>query len=91
MRITTENRNDRPTHLVWLDLEMTGLDTSTHRIVEVAVIITGFDLKELATYRTAVYQPEDVLALSNEFSQATHTASGLYDEVRSSSKSEVDV
>lgn len=85
MNIETNVRSSAlPTRLVWLDLEMTGLDTEAHRIVEVAMIITDFSLKELATYEAAIYQPEDVLARSNVFALDAHTRSGLYSKVRSS-------
>jgi oligoribonuclease len=64
---------------------MTGLDTSIHRIVEVAVIITDFAFNELASYEAVIYQPEAVIAISNDFSLRAHTESGLYDQVRQSS------
>lgn len=77
-----------PTRLVWLDMEMTGLDPAQHKIVEVAVIVTDFDFKEFVTYEAVVYQPENILENSNEFSLFAHEKSGLYDAVRKSDKSE---
>lgn len=63
----------------WLDLEMTGLDPQTDRILEAAAIITrvqpGFEA--VAEFETAVFQPQDVLDNMNEWSRKTHGASGL--------------
>ena len=46
---------------VWCDLEMTGLDTSTNVIIEMGLVITGPDLKPIAEWETAVWQPSDAL------------------------------
>jgi len=80
-----------PTKLLWLDLEMTGLDTSQHAIVEVAAIVTDWDFNELATYEAVIAQPEAVLAASNEFALQQHTDSGLYEQVRTSGRPEMEV
>ena len=80
--------NKTPTHLVWVDLEMTGLDTSVHRIVEVAVIITDFEFNELASYEAVISQSDEVLSASNEFSMFAHEKSGLYEAVRKSTITE---
>lgn len=50
-----------PTRLLWMDLEMTGLDPETDRILEVGAIVTDFDLKELATYEALIKQPQAFL------------------------------
>lgn len=47
--------------LFWLDLEMTGFDTSADLIVEVAVVVTDFNLRVLDEYQSGVYQDEAVL------------------------------
>lgn len=47
--------------LLWLDLEMTGLDPAKQRIIETAAIITDFEFKEVAKYSAVIYQPEEVL------------------------------
>ena len=80
-----------PTKLLWLDLEMTGLDTSKHAIVEVAAIVTDWDFNELATYEAVITQPEAVLEASNEFALQQHADSGLYEQVRTSGKVETEV
>jgi len=50
-----------PTKLLWVDLEMTGLDAQNDVILEVAVEITDFDFKTLASYEATVKQPRDVV------------------------------
>lgn len=47
-------RNAKQTHLLWIDLEMTGLDPREDRILEVGAIITNWDFKEVATYEAAI-------------------------------------
>lgn len=51
-------KNDIPKNIVWLDLEMTGLEPSIDIIIEVAVIATHFDLQELDSYESGVKQDE---------------------------------
>lgn len=47
-------RNKKQKHILWIDLEMTGLEPTKDRILEVGLIITDWDLKEIATYEAAV-------------------------------------
>lgn len=47
-------RNKKQDHLLWIDLEMTGLDPKEDRILEVAAIVTDWDFKEIAAYEAAV-------------------------------------
>lgn len=54
-------KNTIPTKLLWVDLEMTGLDPGKDVILEVAVEITDFDFKTLASYEAIVKQPKDVV------------------------------
>lgn len=51
----------KPLRLLWVDMEMTGLEPDNHRILEVAVIITDFQFKELARYQAYVKQPQKEL------------------------------
>lgn len=71
-------------NLVWLDLEMTGLDVDQHAILQAAVVITDRDLKPLAELCCDVWQPEHVLARMGPFVRAMHEKTGLLDRVRSS-------
>ena len=71
--------------LVWMDLEMTGLDHTTDVIVEIATIITVDDLQTLAEGPDlVVHQPDDVLARLDPFVVDMHTRSGLLDEIKAS-------
>jgi len=73
------------THLIWLDLEMTGLDPDKDRIIEIATLVTDTHLKPLAEGPViAVYQPEEILAGMDNWNQRHHGASGLLDRVRAS-------
>lgn len=73
------------THLIWLDLEMTGLDPATDRILEIATLVTDTELEPLAEGPViAVFQPESVLAGMDDWNQRHHARSGLLDRVRAS-------
>jgi len=74
-----------PNRLVWLDLEMTGLDTRRHVIVEIAVIVTDSDLEPLDEGIDIVIGASDAeLAEMDEFVTTMHTRSGLLTEIRTS-------
>jgi oligoribonuclease len=68
--------------LVWIDCEMTGLDLAVDELVEVAVVVTDYDLKPLDDGFTVVINP-DKTALDNmgEFVTNMHRESGLLDEI----------
>ncbi|HUF97467.1 MAG TPA: oligoribonuclease [Ilumatobacter sp.] len=71
--------------LVWMDLEMTGLDHTTEVIVEIATLITDDDLNIVAEGPDLViHQDEDVLARMDPFVVDMHTKSGLLDMIRAS-------
>ncbi|MFB1116737.1 oligoribonuclease [Dickeya dadantii] len=72
-------------NLIWIDLEMTGLDPERDRIIEIATLVTDANLNVLAEGPTlAVHQPDSQLALMDEWNVRTHTASGLVDRVKAS-------
>ena len=78
-------------NLIWIDLEMTGLDTMSDRIIEVATIITNKDLEEIAVGPViAIHQPSTLLEAMDEWNTTQHTKSGLIERVKSSSDSEKD-
>ncbi len=78
-------------NLIWIDLEMTGLDPRTDRILEIACIVTDANLNVLAEGPViAVHQPDSVLESMNEWCIDTHAKTGLTDRVRSSTISEAD-
>ena len=77
--------------LLWLDLEMTGLDPSHDRILEVGAIVTDWNFQEIATYEAIIHQPESILDLMDEWCVTQHRASGLTERVRNSQLSEQEV
>jgi oligoribonuclease len=80
-----------PNALVWIDLEMTGLNTDTDRIIEIATIVTDADLNIVAQGPVlAVYQSDEVLAGMDEWNTRTHKGSGLVERVKASSLTEAD-
>lgn len=81
----------RNENLVWIDLEMTGLEPDVDRIIEIATIITDADLNILAEGPVlAVHQPDSVLAQMDEWCTNTHGASGLTQRVKDSQISEAE-
>lgn len=72
-------------NLIWIDLEMTGLDPETHKIIEIATIVTDGELNILAEGPVlAIHQPESELLKMDEWCTTTHTNSGLVERVRQS-------
>lgn len=81
------NVSDR---LLWLDLEMTGLDPVNDRILEVAAIVTDWDFNELGSYEAVVNQPDSVLDGMDEWCTTQHGASGLTERVKNSRLGETE-
>ncbi|WP_215782340.1 oligoribonuclease [Paludibacterium sp. B53371] len=76
-------------NLIWLDMEMTGLNPDTDRIIELAVVITDSQLNIVAESPVfAVHQPDSVLDGMDDWNKSTHGRSGLIDRVRASTLSE---
>ena len=76
-------------HLVWLDLEMTGLEPSQDRIIEIATLVTDTHLEVLAEGPViAIHQPEVVLAAMDDWNREHHGASGLLQRIRASDRDE---
>lgn len=72
-------------NLIWIDLEMTGLDPERDRIIEIATLVTDAHLNILAEGPVmAVHQPDAQLALMDDWNVRTHTGSGLVDRVKAS-------
>ena len=80
-----------PENLIWIDLEMTGLNPDTDRILEIATLVTGTYLRILATGpELAIHQAESVLEEMDEWNTEHHTQSGLWERVLASTVSEVE-
>ncbi|CAK0753516.1 oligoribonuclease [Gammaproteobacteria bacterium] len=72
-------------HLVWIDLEMTGLDPDRDRIIEIATLITDAHLESIAEGPViAVHQDDAILAVMDEWNTRQHQSSGLTERVRTS-------
>ncbi|MGH8973335.1 MAG: oligoribonuclease [Acidimicrobiia bacterium] len=81
----TATAGDTPGVLIWMDLEMTGLDTERHAIVEIAALATDWELTPLDEgVDLVVHQPDDVLAGMGDVVRQMHARSGLLDEIRAS-------
>jgi len=76
-------------NLIWVDMEMTGLDPEHDVVIEIATIITDSELNTLAEGPViAVHQDDATLAAMDEWNTTHHTHSGLVDRVRASTHSE---
>ncbi len=74
-----------PYNLVWMDLEMTGLEPDTEAIIEIATIITDSHLNIIEEGPAlAVHQDDEILNRMDEWNQKTHSASGLIQKVKDS-------
>ncbi len=70
-------------NLIWIDLEMTGLDTSQDKIIEIATIITNSQLEIIEEGPVfAIFQSEQILSGMDDWNQRQHKGSGLLDRVR---------
>ncbi|WP_043767230.1 oligoribonuclease [Algiphilus aromaticivorans] len=77
--------------LIWIDLEMSGLDTMHDRIIEIATIVTDSDLNIVAEGpELAIHQEEAVLDGMDAWNTRQHNISGLVERVRASMLSEAD-
>jgi oligoribonuclease len=73
-------------NLIWIDLEMTGLDPFTDQIIEIATLVTDVQLRVLAEGPVlAIHQPESILTAMDDWNQKQHGGSGLLTRVRASS------
>ena len=72
-------------NLIWIDLEMTGLDVDYDQIIEVATIVTDAELNILAEGPVfAIHQPESVMTSMDEWNRTQHSQSGLWQRVTES-------
>ncbi len=77
-----EQGNDRANNLIWIDLEMTGLDSSADTIIEIATVVTDKHLNELAEGPVvAIAQAKEIMDQMDEWNTRHHGQSGLTDRV----------
>ena len=78
-------------NLVWVDMEMTGLDPDNDRIIEVAVVVTDMHLNILAEGPVfAIHQSDETLDKMDAWNKGTHGRSGLIERVKASTVTEAD-
>ena len=84
-----QDAKSRKQNLIWIDLEMTGLDPEKQRIIEIATIVTDGELKTLAVGPViAIKQSDELLDAMDEWCTKTHTANGLIERVKASTVTE---
>ena len=89
--INNDTVGDRSTNLIWIDLEMTGLDTNSDAIIEIATIVTDSDLNEIATGpELVIHQPQTMLDGMDAWNTKQHGESGLTQRVLDSEISCMD-
>lgn len=91
MSVENIDKDRLPTKLLWIDLEMTGLDPETDKILEVAAEITDFEFKTLASYEAVIRQSDEMLETMNDWSKDQHAKSGLIDRIKSEGRDENEV
>lgn len=82
--MNARNKYTPPERLVWIDLEMTGLDERRCVILQMAMVITDTNLHEISSYSATVWQPEAVLQEMVPVVKDMHTKNGLLKKVKAS-------
>ncbi|HSX06201.1 MAG TPA: oligoribonuclease [Candidatus Saccharimonadia bacterium] len=85
------DKDARSTKLLWMDLEMTGLDPKQHVITEVGVVVTDWDFKTLNTYEAIILHSEEVLDKASDWVKQQDLSSGLLNQVRQNGRPEKEV
>jgi oligoribonuclease len=89
--INTKPTKPNEMNLIWVDMEMTGLEPDTDRIIEVAVVVTDMQLNVLAEGPVfAIHQSDETLDKMDAWNKGTHGRSGLIDRVKASTVTEAD-
>jgi oligoribonuclease len=79
-------------HLIWIDMEMSGLNPDTDKILEVALVVTDSNLNTMAEAPVLIVrQPAALLEAMDDWNKSTHAKTGLIDKVKASNLSEAEV
>ena len=80
-----------PNNLIWIDLEMSGLDTTEDVIIEIATVVTDSELNPLAEGPVhAIHQSDEILNGMDEWNTRQHGSSGLTERVKNSTVNEAE-
>jgi oligoribonuclease len=77
LKQNSPHKFEKTENLLWIDMEMTGLDVNCEVIIEVACIITDMNFKELETFETVIKQPQKYLDAMDAWNTEHHGKSGL--------------
>jgi oligoribonuclease len=89
--VTAKPAKPNEMNLIWVDMEMTGLDPDNDKIIEIAVVVTDMQLNILAEGPVfAIHQSDEVLDKMDAWNKGTHGRSGLIDRVKVSTVTEAD-
>jgi len=81
-----------PNNLLWIDMEMSGLNPDTDKVLEVAIVVTDSNLNTVAEAPVlVVHQNDAVLEAMDAWNKSTHAKSGLIDRVKASLLAEAEV
>jgi oligoribonuclease len=81
-----------PNNLIWIDMEMSGLDPDTDKVLEVALVVTDSQLNTVAEAPVlVVHQPDAVLGRMDDWNKSTHAKSGLIERVKASTLTDAEV
>jgi oligoribonuclease len=81
-----------PSYLIWIDMEMSGLNPDADRVLEVAIVVTDSQLVTVAEAPVKiVHQPDEVLDRMDSWNKSTHRKTGLIDKVKAARQNEAEV
>jgi len=81
-----------PNYLIWIDMEMSGLNPESDRVLEIAIVVTDSQLLAVAEAPLKiVHQPDEVLDRMDSWNKSTHRKTGLIDKVKAARQSEAEV
>ena len=87
----TQSKSQKDKNLIWIDLEMTGLDTQQDKIIEIATIVTDSELNILAEGpMLAIHQSDEIMGGMDEWNTKQHGGSGLTKRVAESTMNEAE-